>query len=203
VRHTGKIFGIGFHKTGTSSLASALRKLGYRTIHGDPRGSWPGADEGIGLMRAIDAGNYRLPTFELFDAFVDNPYFVIWRQLDEMFQDAKLVLTVRDEAAWIDSCVRYYRGRRVRPMRLWMFGAHADPSASEAARQDWIEAYRGHNAEILDHFGSSGDRFLVMDIAEGDGWEKLCPFLGAPEPAKPFPRANVGPPAQANNAELG
>ena len=36
-----KVFGIGFHKTGTSSLAAALRELGYRTIHGDSRRSWP------------------------------------------------------------------------------------------------------------------------------------------------------------------
>ena len=28
------VFGIGFHKTGTTSLATALGMLGYRTVHG-------------------------------------------------------------------------------------------------------------------------------------------------------------------------
>src|SRR5688572_9537210 len=113
------IFGIGFHKTGTSSLASALRYLGYRTVHGDGRESWAGADEGVTLINLIESGNYRLPTFELFEAFIHNPYAAIWRQLDEMFPAAKFIFTLREEDAWIDSCVRYYGGRRVRPMRLW------------------------------------------------------------------------------------
>ena len=174
------IFGIGFPKTGTSSLASALRRLGYKTIHGDGRGSWPGADEGVSLIRAIDGGNFRLPTLNLFEAFVDNPYFVIWRQLDDMFPRAKFILTIREEETWIESCVRYYRGRQVRPMRAWLFGEHADPSASEAARQTWLDAYRGHNEAVRHRFANnSGDRFLLMNITNGDGWEKLCSFLGS------------------------
>jgi hypothetical protein len=185
------IFAVGFPKTGTSSLASALRRLGYKTIHGDGRGSWPGADEGVGLIQAIDAGNYRLPTFELFEAFVDNPYFAIWRKLDNAFPKAKFILTIRDEETWIDSCVRYYKGRRIRPMRAWLFGEYADPSASRLARQAWLETYRHHNAAVLDHFADSVARFLLMDITKGDGWEKLCPFLGVPIPNHPFPRANV------------
>jgi hypothetical protein len=26
-----------------------------------------------------------------------------------------------------------------------------------------------------------------MNLVEGDGWEKLCPFLGVPVPSVPFP----------------
>jgi hypothetical protein len=29
-----------------------------------------------------------------------------------------------------------------------------------------------------------------MDLSSGDGWEKLCPFLGATAPDEPFPRIN-------------
>jgi 3'(2'), 5'-bisphosphate nucleotidase len=32
---------------------------------------------------------------------------------------------------------------------------------------------------------------LVLDITAGEGWEKLCPFLGKPIPDIPFPKANV------------
>jgi len=185
------ICGIGFPKTGTSSLASALRRLGYKTIHGDGRGSWPGADEGISLTRAIDAGNFLLPTFELFEAFVDNPYFSIWRQLDVMFPEAKFILTVRDEESWINSCVLYYQARQIRPMRAWLFGEYADPSANQASRQAWLQAYRRHNVAVREHFGDAGGRLLVMDITKGDGWEKLCPFLGVSLPKQSFPRANM------------
>jgi Sulfotransferase domain len=31
-----------------------------------------------------------------------------------------------------------------------------------------------------------------MDITNGDGWDKLCPFLGLDIPDTPFPKSNVG-----------
>ena len=117
-----KIFVIGFYKTGTTTLYEALRLLGYRTINGDKPGSYPGADDGETLLRQIEAGNYRLPTFDLFDAFTDNPYFHLWREMYRQFPDAKYILTVRDETSWIESCARFYRNRRVRPMRVLLFG---------------------------------------------------------------------------------
>ena len=190
MRISGKIFGIGFHKTGTSSLASALRKLGYRTIHGDPRGSWQGADEGTTLIQLIEAGQLRLPTFDIFDAFVDNPYFMIWRQLDDSFPNAKFIFTSRDETEWISSCINYYAGRRIRPMRAWMFGDNADPSSSHRAKQAWLAAYRQHNDAVRTHFFGRDERFLTFNPVGGDGWVKLCSFLGAPEPPRPFPHCN-------------
>jgi len=42
---------------------------------------------------------------------------------------------VRDEDPWIDSCVRFFRHRRIRPMRVWMFGQHANPAGSPESRQ--------------------------------------------------------------------
>ena len=190
MQYQGKIFGLGFHKTGTSTLASALRKLGYRTIHGDPRGSWAGADEGLTLTRLINSGNYQLPTFGLFDAFVDNPYFSIWLKLVDIFPDARFIITLRDEAAWIESCVTYYAGRRVRPMRAWMFGKDADPASSHEARRFWLDRYRCHNKAVLDYFADDNKRLLRVNFSAGDGWDKLCDFLRAPHPARPFPHAN-------------
>jgi hypothetical protein len=34
------------------------------------------------------------------------------------------------------------------------------------------------------------ESLLVMDISAGDGWDVLCPFVGAPPPAVPFPHSN-------------
>src|SRR3990167_9492264 len=122
MQYQGKIFCLGFHKTGTSSLTKALRILGYATIHGDPRGSWPGANEGVTFIEMIQRGDFVLPTFQQFDAFSDNPYFTIWREIYNLYPQSKFILTVRDETSWINSCVKFYEGRRIRPMRQWMFG---------------------------------------------------------------------------------
>ncbi|MGI9246916.1 MAG: sulfotransferase family protein [Steroidobacteraceae bacterium] len=187
----GKIFGIGFYKTGTTTLFEALQVLGYRTINGDTPGSYPGADDGATLIRQIDAGDYRLPTFDLFDAFTDNPYFTIWRELLAQFPDAKYILTVRDEQRWIDSCVRFYANRRIRPMRVWMFGPHADPSRSAASRQAWIDAYRAHNAAVRAHFaGAPAGQFIELDLVRQPRWDELCAFLGRPVPGRALPHAN-------------
>lgn len=187
----GKVFCIGFYKTGTTTLYEALKVLGYRAINGDKPGSYPGADDGATLIRRIDAGDFRLPTFDLFDAFTDNPYFTIWRQIHGLFPEAKYIFTVRDEQRWIESCVRFYANRRIRPMRVWMFGEHADPARSTESRQAWLDAYRAHNAAVREHFaGSPPGRFLELDPVRNPRWDELCGFLGQPVPDVPWPHAN-------------
>jgi Sulfotransferase domain len=188
----GKIFCIGFYKTGTTSLYEALRLLGYRTINGDKPGSYPGADDGASLIPLMDAGNYCLPTLDQFDAFTDAPYLWIWREIYAQFPDAKYILTVRDEDRWINSCVRFYHGRRVRPMMIWKFGRYADPSRDQASREQWLETYRRHNAEILEFFADKPDQFLLMEPTRNPNWDELCRFLEAPVPDQPWPHANPG-----------
>lgn len=186
-----KVFGLGFHKTGTQSLDEALKILGFKTIHGDPRKAPHGGTEGSKLLdEYIRQGNYYLPTFDLYDAFTDNPYFSIWKEIVQMFPEAKYILTIRDEKKWIKSCVQYYQGRRVRTMREWMFGQHADPSKNKESENAWLGAYRRHNPEIMEYFKSAGKDLLIMDITRGDGWNVLCPFLDRPIPSVPFPHRN-------------
>jgi len=195
-QHDGKIFGIGFYKTGTTTLYEALRILGYHTINGDKLGSYPGADDGATLIRQIDAGDYRLPTFGMFEAFTDNPYFSIWRQIYDLYPDAKYIMTTREEQRWIDSCVKFFRHRRMRPMRLWMFGPHANPAKDAASRQAWLDAYRAHNAAVRQFFASRPQQFFEFDPTREPGWERLCAFLGAPIPERPWPHANPTKPDQ-------
>lgn len=184
-----QIFCIGFHKTGTTSLAAALQLLGYRTIHGDGRGLYSGADEGRTLIKQLDGGDFDLSTLPLFDAFLDNPYFSVWRQLAERHPYARFILTQRDPSAWIESCFRYYAGRRARPMREWMFGSHADPASSPEAKERWLETFNKHNSDIISYFKDSPN-FMIMDITNGDGWDKLCAFLNEKVPQRPFPILN-------------
>jgi hypothetical protein len=197
-RSDGKIFCIGFYKTGTTTLYEALKRLGFRTINGDKPGSYPGADDGATLLRQVEAGDYRLPTFDRFDAFTDNPYFHLWREIYAQFPDAQYIFTVRDEARWIESCVRFYRNRRIRPMRVWMFGPHADPSRSEESRQAWLDAYRAHNTAVRAHFADAPpDRYLELDLVRQPRWNELCAFLDRPVPSQPFPHANPTKPDSA------
>ena len=51
-------------------------------------------------------------------------------------------------------------------------------------------AYVKHNAEVIEYF-KGRDNFIIMDVCAGDTWDKLCPFLGVPQPKMEFPHGNA------------
>jgi hypothetical protein len=169
-----KVFGIGFHKTGTTSLGKALALLGYRVC-----GDVATADPLIG-ERAI--GFARQLTRE-YDAFQDNPWPIIYRELAEWYPDGKFILTVRDTDKWLASVVEFFK-ERDSPMRAWIYGA----GVARGNEAIYRERFERHNREVRAFFRDRPGQFLELDFAAGDGWEKLCPFLSAAVPIAPFPR---------------
>jgi len=171
---TPKVFGIGFHKTGTTSLGQALAKLGYR-VCGDVATADPAiADRAVAIARELTPH---------YDAFQDNPWPILYRELHGWYPEAKFVLTVRDTEDWLASMVDFFKDRHS-PMRRWIYGVDA-PRGNEAT---FRERYERHNRDVLAHFRERPDQLLVMDFAKGDGWEKLCRFLALPVPSVEFPR---------------
>lgn len=189
-----KVFIIGFHKTGTSSVVEALKILGFKTIHGDPRSAekHKGTEGKLLIEKYIKKNNYMLPTFTIYDAFADNPYFHIWYEIVKIYPDAKYILTIRDENKWINSCCNYYSNRRIRPMREWMFGEYANPSKNLESKNIWLNKYREHNKNIIDFFNENKKELLIFNVADGDGWDKLCNFLDKKKPDQKFPHKNKG-----------
>lgn len=173
---TEKLFCIGFHKTGTSSIAEALRQLGYRVT--GPNGVH---DKNI-ATNALKLANELVPQF---DAFRDNPWPVLFREMDATYPGSKFILSLRNPSSWIRSQVRHF-GTNETPMRNWIYGVGC-PKGNEAT---YISRFENHNREVLAHFRNRPGDLLVMDLAAGDGWEKLCAFLGRSTPDQPFPHAN-------------
>lgn len=162
-----KVFGIGFHKTATSSLAAALRILGYHVTGPDRVNEISSWEE---ILEVVDRNVSK------YDAFQDNPYPIAYEYIDDTSEDAKFILTVRDEEEWIQSVVDYFKGETT-PMREYIYGV-GDPLGNESV---YLERYRKHNQNVKEYFGSRED-FLVLRITEGEGWDKLCDFLGLPRP---------------------
>ncbi|MDJ0953310.1 MAG: sulfotransferase [Acidimicrobiia bacterium] len=172
-----KVFGIGFHKTGTTTLASALRLLGY-----DIAGPFGVHDADIAetaLPRALE-------TAATCDGAQDNPWPILYADLDAAFPGSKFVLTVRDPDRWLRSVVNHFGGKTT-PMREWIYG-RGDPVGNEDL---YRERYESHNDAVRTHFASRPDDLLVLSIADGEGWDELCGFLGVPVPDVPFPHANA------------
>jgi len=177
-----KIFGIGFHKTATKSLASALRLLGYR-VHGP---EWVQDPQACVSLESLWAR--ALPVVDAYDAFQDNPWPLLWRPLVEHFPDARFILTVRDEEQWLASALRYF-GTQSTPMRQLIYGTDAGSPVGNEAR--YLERYRQHNEHVREAFAGVS-RFLEMNITAGEGWSTLCAFLEREIPAPAFPHANRG-----------
>jgi hypothetical protein len=180
-----KVFGIGFHKTGTTSLGIALEHFGYRVCHG----AVPlRAAFGHRLMMHMLHDNHLDPIMRLaapFDAFEDNPWFLLYRDLDRRFPGSKFILTIRDESRWVQSALRYF-GESESDLRVWIYGV-GSPVGHE---QRWLERYQRHNGDVKDYFRLRPSDLLVVDWERGDGWTELAAFLGcrAPMPSLPFPR---------------
>ena len=173
-----KVFCIGFHKTGTTSLKMALTELGYRVT-----GPFGRRDRNIGETVEDQAREIAAR----FDAFQDNPWPVIYRFLDREYPGSKFILTMRPSEKWIASVVDHF-GKSAPPMREWIYGpGMGNPTGNESV---YIERYERHNREVLDYFKDRPEDFIVFDISAGDGWEKICTFLGHSVPATPFPWKN-------------
>jgi hypothetical protein len=171
-----KIFCIGFHKTGTSSLGKALRALDYR-VKG-PFGVKLHNIEQIAFQRAC----HFVP---MYDAFQDNPWPLLYRELDAEFPDSKFILMQRDPDSWLKSSVKHF-GKEETPMRRWIYGV-GSPQGNEDI---YLTRYNTHNQDVIEYFRGRSDDLLIMDLSKGDGWDKLCPFLGAVIPEQDFPHIN-------------
>jgi hypothetical protein len=181
-----KLLGLGLSKTGTTSLARALRILGLTCIHFDQR-----------RLNDVLDGSDPDPDFRRYDdvdAVLDLPAAWYFEPLLAAYPDARAVLTLRNEEDWWRSIEEHFNRRtpvtnRAADTFRWILRNRVYGSAW-AERQPFLEAYRRHNERVLREV--SPERLLVMDIAAGDGWEKLCPFLDLPVPGAPFPHQNPG-----------
>jgi hypothetical protein len=50
-----------------------------------------------------------------------------------------------------------------------------------------VQAYRRHNAEVLEYFRGRYNDYEIIDMDEGVGWNRLCNLLDTPIPKVKFP----------------
>ena len=165
------VFCIGCPKTGNTSLYKALRILGLKVAH-MPYWRvyrWKSLDDYLDKIR----NSY-------FDAYIDFPLGEddLYKYLKKAFPNAKFILTIRDNDSFVRSFFNFYRGSD------WFKGLN-DPDKKDKV-YEWFD---GRNKEIISFFKGDGD-FLLLDIINGDGWDKLCDFLGKPVPNTVFPHKN-------------
>lgn len=178
-----KIFVIGFHKTGTTSLAKALQVLGYR-VCGFVNPS-QGIEYKTHTKEELFDTTYR-PLLEQYDAFEDTPWFIFYKELLEIYPDARFILTVRSPEGWYRSALKHFGGFQRRSFQ-WIYNGMGDPVGN---RTLYLKTYNTHNREVIDYFKQRNKRLLVMNLPDDFNWETLCEFLECDIPRGEFPHAN-------------
>lgn len=180
-----KIFGIGFHKTGTASLAQALRLLGYRVVHGIVING----PKGVTIAPPVTTEKilpFALARMNEVDAACDNPWPLLFREMDTAFPGSKFILTTRETHDWIKSIQRHFADRESEALR-WIYGV----PRLKGHEAHCVRVYDSHNKAVRAHFAHRPNDLLQMDFGTGEGWKRLAPFLGRPIPEVPFPHDNT------------
>lgn len=177
--HQPRVFCVGWHKTGTSTLGIALLELGYSVL---------GAR--LDLYKQLQAGDIQsvLDVAAEFDALQDVPWAALYQELDERYPGSRFILIERDAESWLKSAKRHFSDTYV-PLHEWLYGE----GVLEGNEHIYIERYKKHNEEVKEYFSERPEDLLVMNLHEGDGWEKICKFLKCDVPNKRFPHSNKGP----------
>ena len=186
-----RIVGSGLGRSGTMSMKLALEQLGLGPCHhmvevfAHP--------ESVPLW--VEAARGRADWDRIFDGYasmVDYPGCRYWRELAAYYPDAKVLHTVRDPDAWFDStqATIFAPGSAMDnpPANLKDFfeAISADFQGEIHDRAFMTDYFRRHTEAVVATIAP--ERLLVHEV--GEGWERLCAFLGVPVPETPFPSVN-------------
>lgn len=186
-----RIFGIGWHKTATTSLHRAFQTLGYDSAH------WKNAH----WAKAIWAEMNQLgksPTVEGSYALSDMPIGLLYSALDLAYPGSKFILTVREGEKWLNSVRNHFDPERNPFQGQWdtdpfSHRLHLEMYGRKKFDADiFMARYRRHNAEVMAYFKHRPHDLLVMNMdtsfaGPGAGWKELCGFLNQPVPESPYP----------------
>lgn len=202
-----KLIGAGLPRTATLSQKVALEILGlgpcYHMVNvlGD-------LDEVPAWRRGLEGESPWLDVFGGFQSTVDWPGAFFYRELIEVYPDAKVLLSVRDGDGWErsmrdtiwgvlygDLLIRDLSNARCRVDPKWraytelmheMWHRSGLISEGDTCAGEIASAMERYNEQVQETVPS--DRLLVWSASEG--WEPLCCFLEVPVPSMPFPHLN-------------
>lgn len=205
-----KIIGVGFGRTGTESLYTALNQVGFPCYHMNEvqnnKLNKSHLDFWLRVARSAPGTqhDWEKEVFSRYAAAVDNPACIVWRELMVAYPDAKVILTLhpRGPEAWYDSTMEtiYFTetmwqfkvleavtpfGRKMGEMcrkLVWERGHQG--TMKDRARA--IAYYQQHIETIQAEVPP--DKLLVFNAT--DGWAPLCRFLSIPVPETPYPNVN-------------
>jgi hypothetical protein len=189
----GKIFCVGFNKTGTSTIESALKSFGYSM-----------GRQAVAEMLIFDWYERTFDRIvrycETAQAFQDIPFSLpeTYRFLDVAFPNSKFILTVRNsKEQWFRSMTRFhtknfsfdpsrvpneedlrnavyrYKGYCLDTVKM----IYNYPDIPLYDPGHYMNLYERHNADVIRYFEGQADRLLVMNVSDAHAYQTLASFL--------------------------
>jgi hypothetical protein len=204
-----KVIGAGLPRTATTTQKLALEMLGLGPCY-HMRDLMADMERNVPLWRrALDDGAPWDQIFEGYQSTTDWPGAFHWRELIEVYPDAKVLLSVRDPDSWArsmgdtinqiyfgDSLMRHLAKARyaIDPRwAAWMdlmtdmtWEGRGAFAGSRGEREPMIEGFNRFNEEVQSTVPA--EKLLVWDPQEG--WAPLCEFLEVDVPAQELPQVN-------------
>lgn len=164
---TGKIFAIGFNKSGSVSMHQLFRALGYRSYHGE---KW---------LACAD-----MDFFNAYDCFSDDIPRDLPR-LDREFPGSRYILQVRDLRGWLLSRLAHIERAKLRGEyrggRGW--------DCTEYAVKAWVRQRNEWHMYVLKYFEQRRRDLLVVNYVRDErAATKIAAFLSR---KGAFPRRKV------------
>lgn len=178
-----KIIGVGLSKTGTTSLDAAFKILGYKSLHWGPRAT----EAVVNKFWSVIFEDY-IPEYQ---AFSDYPWNFLYRMFDNCYNCKFILTTRRDVTTWYNSIKNHIES--VGHFNIGRLMHHFEDPIRD--KQKMLNFYWMHNSRVrryFEVFDKNNERFLDVCFENGDGWGKICKFLGKPIPDVPFPHENKG-----------
>lgn len=181
--------------------------MGYRTNH-FPHDDAFRREVTNYLEQAAD--RLELSVLDEYDALTDLPICCIYQGLDRAYPGSKFVLTVRDKATWLDSAQRLweqvgapimlsspdsveaqfatYIGQKLEERTIGRTINDGKGSGDATFdRESMSKFFDAYHAGVREYFKNRPDQLLELKVVEGEGWEKLAPFLNQSVPNESFP----------------
>ena len=195
-----KIICAGYAKTGTKSMAKALRHLGLTVFDWEEQ-TLDFLDHWVDVFQNGMAPDVKR-VYQNADAAVDFPGYFFYEEILEAFPDCKVILCEREEDSWVKSWARQLASLQaiqsklvamVSPTwrKMWsVYNANVDAAhGSQNPKSTYVfrKQYRTHNHRVKSIVPA--DKLLVYNVKQG--WKPLCDFLGCEVPTVPFPHENI------------
>ncbi len=201
-----KVFGIGFSKTGTTSLEDVFETLGYNTC----KGHWNLKHNDYLLSLYVNKDyNEIYKMTQYWDAYADGPWGGgdLYKKLYEWYPDAKFILTYREPEKWYESFYQmltkfddseekameaFHINKRYGTIYFFKHIFKIDNLKNN--KQQIVDYYVRTNKEI-EIFFDQKKNFLKIDLTkekQHNPWEIICDFLEKSVPDIPFPHSNKG-----------